>query len=193
MRTAITVAGIIALGFVGPALAEEEISYSYLEGGYVHSRLDDLDVDGNGFGIRGSYAFTKNAFGFAGYDNQDFDFDISADEWVFGAGVNFPLNEKLDVVGTLSYVGIKLDAPGIPSVDDSGVGVGAELRGRMSDTFELHGGVSYVNLNDSGDGTSGNVGLRVYVTKVLALGADAAFNSDGTTWMLGARLDFNHP
>ena len=93
----------------------------------------------------------------------------------------------------LSYVGIKLDAPGFPSMNDSGVGVGAELRGRMTDALELHGGLSYVNLNDSGDGTSGNVGLRVYVTKVLALGADAAFNSDGTTWMLGARFDFNHP
>jgi hypothetical protein len=77
-------------------------------------------------------------------------------------------------------------------VDDSGVGVGAQLRGRINDALELHGGVSYLNLNDSGDSTSGNVGVRMYVTKILALGADASFNSDGTTWMLGARFDFNH-
>ncbi len=193
MRTAIIVAGITALGCVGPALADEAISYSYLEGGYVHSRFDDLDIDGNGFGVLGSYAFTKNAFGFASYANQDFDFDITADQWEFGAGLNYSLSDKLDVVGTLSYVGVKLDAPGFQSENDSGVGVGAQLRGRMNDALELHGGVSYVNLNDSGDDTSGNVGLRVYVTKVLALGADASFNSDGTTWMLGARFDFNHP
>jgi outer membrane protein with beta-barrel domain len=192
MRTAITVASILALGVVTPALAEEAVSYSYIEGGYVRSTLDDLDIDGNGFGVQGSYAFGKNAFGFAGYSNQDFDFDINADQWEFGAGLHFALSDKVDIVGTLSYVGVKLDAPGISSVDDSGVGVGAQLRSRLNDVLELRGGVSYVNLNDSGDGTSGNVGLRVYATQMLAFGADASFNSDGTTWMLGARLDFNH-
>ncbi len=39
------------------------------------------------------------------------------------------LSPKLDVVGTLSYVGVKLDAPGFSSADDSGVGIGARLRG----------------------------------------------------------------
>jgi hypothetical protein len=77
-------------------------------------------------------------------------------------------------------------------VDDSGVGVGAQLRGRLNDVLELRGGVSYVNLNDTGDGTAGNVGLRIYATRMLAFGADASFDSDETTWMVGARLDFNH-
>ena len=90
------------------------------------------------------------------------------------------------------YVGINLDAPGVPSLDDNGVGVGAELRSRLTEALELHGGVRYVNLNDSGDETSGNVGARVYVTKLFALGADASFSSNETTWMLGARVDFNH-
>ena len=194
MRRTITAAAtLVALSFVGPALADDAISYSYLEGGYVRTELDDLDVNGDGFGIRGSYAFTKNVHGFASYANQDFDFDITTDEWTVGAGVNFPLSEKLDVVGTLGYVGVKLDAPGLSSIDDSGVEVGAELRGRVNNVLELHGGVAYTNLNDSGDDTAGRVGARVYVTKMFALGADASFNEDGTTWMLGARFDFNHP
>jgi hypothetical protein len=192
MRRAITVATLAALGLVGPALAEEAISYSYLEGGYVRSELDDLDVDGNGFGVRGSYGFTKNFHGFASFLDQDFDFDINAQQFEIGAGVNFSLSPKLDIVGTLGYVGVNLDAPGLPDLDDSGVGAGAELRGRVNEALELHGGLSYVNLNDSGDDTSGNIGARIYVTKLFALGADASFNSDGTTWMLGARVDFNH-
>jgi hypothetical protein len=192
MRKAITVATIAALGFVGPAFAEDGLSYSYLEGGYVHSEIDDLDINGNGFGIRGSYGFTKNFHGYAAYVNQDYDFDITTDQYEFGAGVNFALSPKLDVVGTVGYVGVKLDAPGISSIDDSGIGIGGELRGRVNEALELHGGVSYVNLNDTGDSTAGNVGARVYVTKAFALGADASFNSDGTTWMLGARVDFAH-
>jgi hypothetical protein len=186
------VATIAALGLVGPALADEAISYSYLEGGYVHSKLDDADVNGDGFGIRGSYAFTKNVHGFAAFTDQDFDFNITAKQYEVGAGVNFSLSPKLDIVGTLAYVGVNLDAPGIPSLDDSGVGAGAELRGRVNEALELHGGLRYVNLNDSGDTTSGNVGARVYVTKLFALGADASFSNDGTTWTLGARVDFNH-
>jgi hypothetical protein len=193
MKTAILAAGVVALGFVGPALAEETFSYNYLEGGYVHTKLDDLDITGSGVGARGSFALAKNVFGFAGYSTQDFDFDVNVDQWEFGAGLNFSLTDKLDVVGRLSYVGIKLDAPGISSFDDSGVGVGAELRGRLNDVLELHGGVSYVNLNDTGDGTAGDVGLRVYVTKAFALGADASFDSDETTYLLGARFDFGRP
>jgi hypothetical protein len=191
MRRAIMVATVAAFGLVGSAFGEEgTLSYSYLEGGYVHSELDDVDFEGDGFGIRGSFAFTKNVHGFAQYSNLDYDFDISSDEYTIGAGVNFALSPRLDVVGRVGYVGVELDAPGISSVDDSGVGVGAELRGLVTDTFELHGGVSYVNLNDSGDDTAGNVGARFYVTKMFALGADASFNEDGTTWMLGARVDF---
>jgi hypothetical protein len=192
MRPAITAATLVALGYIGPALADDGISYSYLEGGYIRTELDDFDVNGDGLGIRGSYAFTKNAHGFATYSKQDFDFDISGDQWGFGAGLNFSLSDRLDVVGTLAYVGVKLDAPGLPSVDDSGVELGAELRGRVNDALELHGGVSYVNLNDSGDDTSGTVGARIYLTKMFALGADASFNEGGTTWMIGARLDFGH-
>jgi hypothetical protein len=192
MRKTITAAVLVALGYVGPALADDAISYSYLEAGYVHTELDDLDIDGDGPGIQGSYAFAKNVHGFASYAKQDFDFDISTDQWAFGAGVNVSLTDRLDVVGTLAYVGIKLDAPGIPSVDDSGVGIGAQLRGRVNDALELHGGVAYTNLNDSGDDTAGTVGARVYLTKMFALGADASFNEDGTTWMLGARVDFAH-
>jgi hypothetical protein len=183
---------LVALGYVGPALADDAISYSYLEGGYVRTELDDFDVKGDGPGIGGSYAFTRNVHGFASYSKQDFDFDISEDQWAFGAGVNFSLTDRLDVVGTLAYVGVKLDAPGIPSIDDSGVGIGAELRGRVNEALELHGGVAYTNLNDSGDDTAGTVGARIYLTKMFALGADASFNQDGTTWMLGARLDFGH-
>jgi hypothetical protein len=193
MKPALLAAAVVALGFVGPALAEETFSYNYLEGGYVHTKLDDLDITGSGFGVRGSFALARNAFGFAGYSSQDFDFDINVDQWEFGAGLNFSLTDRLDIVGRLSYIGVKLDAPGISSVDDSGVGAGAELRGRVNDALELHGGVSYANLNDSGDGTAGNVGLRVYVNKSFALGADASFDSDETTYMLGARFDFGHP
>lgn len=192
MRRTITAAILVALSYVGPALADEAISYSYLEGGYVRTELDDVDVNGDGPGVRGSYAFTKNVHGFAAYSSQDFDFDISAEQWAFGAGVNFSLAERLDVVGTLAYTGFKVDAPGISSVDDTGVEIGAELRGRVNNALELHGGVAYTNFNDGGDDTTGNIGARVYLTKMFALGADASFNQDGKTWMLGARLDFSH-
>jgi hypothetical protein len=195
MKKAITMAVIAAFGFAAAdtALADEGVSYSYLEGGYVHSKLDDLDVDGSGFGIQGSYAFAPHVHGFAAYSNQDFDFDVNIDQWEFGAGVNFSVSPKLDVVGRLAYVGIKAEIPGFVSADDSGVGVSAELRSRLNDTLELHGGVSYVNLNDTGDGTAGNIGARVFFTKMFALGADASFDNDGTTFMLGARLDFGNP
>jgi outer membrane protein with beta-barrel domain len=193
MRKPIIVAALATLGLTGTAFADDEVSYNFVEGGYVHSEFDDLDVDGNGLGVRGEVAFTKNVHGFASYSRTDFDFDITADQFEIGAGVNWSLAPKLDLVGQLGYVGINLDAPGVDGFDDSGIELRAQLRSRLSEMLELRGGLSYANLDETGDGTAGEIGARFYITKMFALGADATFDSDGTTWMLGARFDFNHP
>ena len=193
MRKPIIVAMLATLGFAGTAYADDGVSYNFVEAGYVHTEFDDLDIDGNGFGLHGEVAFTKNVHGFASYSKTDFDFDISADQFEIGGGMNWSLTPKLDLVGQLGYVGVKLDAPGVDGFDDSGIELRAQLRSRLSEMFELRGGLAYTNLDDAGDGTVGEVGARFYINKMFALGADASFDSDGTTWMLGARFDFNHP
>lgn len=193
MRKPILVAALATLGLTGTAFADDGVSYNFVEGGYVHTEFDDLNIDGNGIGLHGEVAFTGNVHGFASYSKTDFDLDINADQYEIGAGVNWTLAPKLDIVGQLGYIGVKLDAPGLGGFDDSGVELRAQLRSRLSEMFELHGGLAYANLDDAGDGTTAELGARFYVNKMFAIGADASFDSDGTTLLLGARFDFNHP
>lgn len=191
MRKAITVATLAALGLTGTAFAADNLSYSYVELGYLNSDYDDLDVDADGFGVMGSLAFTPNLHGFASYGSQDVDdVDADLDQFEVGIGGNWTLSDKLDLIATVSYVDVELDGPGNFDADDNGFALGAALRGRVTDVLELRGGIKYTELDDSGDDTSLNLGARYYVTPMFAIGADVGFSDDVTTWVLGARLDF---
>jgi hypothetical protein len=190
MRKAIAAATLAALALIPPAFAQDGLSYNFLELGYANSEIDDLDVDGTGFGVRGSYGFTSNFHGFASYLDEDYDFDIGVSQFEAGAGFNTSLTPKIDFVGTLSFVNLSVDVPGGGNADDSGLALGVGLRGRLSEAFELRGEVKYAEFDDAGNDTTFGVGGRYYFTPMFAVGADLGFNDDGTSWMLGGRFDF---
>lgn len=189
MRKTTILGSLVALGLAGSALAADSgFSYSNVELGYIDTEIDDFDVNGDGFGLRGSFALTPHVHAFASYSDVDFDHDIGARTLRVGAGVNWPLSPRLDMIGRLSYVDVEVDA-GRFSADDSGFGLEAALRGRPMERLELTGGVEYVDVGDSDD-TSLEVGARYYFTDQFAAGGDLSFNDDGTTILLGLRFDF---
>jgi hypothetical protein len=194
MRKAITAASAVAaLCFMAPALADEGFSYSFVELGYTSTEIDDLDVEGDGLGLRGSIEFTDMFHGFASYSDMDLDFDVGATEMEIGAGLAWSISPNVDFVGTLSYLNLEVDLPaGFGSVDDSAIALGAGLRGRVGEQLELTGGLKYAEFDEGGNDTAFNVGGRYYFTKMFALGADIGFNEDGTSWTLGGRFDFGN-
>ena len=189
MRNGFILGSLAALVLSGPAWADDGFSYTYIDLGYGQTELDDLDVDGDGMGVRGSYEFTDRFHGLATYTDQDFDFGVRAKQFTVGGGFSSPLKPNLDIVGTVSYVNVDLSGPG-GSVDDDGVELGALLRGRVTGQLELTGGLQYVNLNDGGDDTSLRLGARFFITPMFAIGADLGIGDDVTTWMLGGRVNF---
>lgn len=194
MRKAITAASAVAaLCFMAPALADEGFSYSFVELGYMNTEIDDLDVDGDGPGLRGSIEFTDMFHGFASYSDLDLDFDVGTTQMEIGAGLNYTLSPNVDLIGTVSYLNLEVDLPpGFGSVDDSAIALGAGLRGRVGEQLELSGGLKYAEFDEGGNDTAFNVGGRYYFTKIFALGADIEFNEDGTSWILGGRFDFGN-
>lgn len=190
MRKKVFLGLVAALGIASPAMAEDGFDYSYVELGYVKSELDDFDVDGDGFGLRGSYEFTQNIHAFAAYSDQEFDFDVNATTLELGAGYAWPLNSNMDLIGTVSYVQAEIDVPGLGSVDDDGLGIGAGVRARVIEVLELTGGLRYVSFDEAGGDTSLTAGARYFFTKMFSAGVDLAFDDDGTTWMLGGRFSF---
>jgi hypothetical protein len=191
MRKSFILGSVVALAISGQALAEDGFNYTFLDLGWANSEIDDLDVDGDGFALRGSLALTDRFHLIASYSDLDYDFDVGSQGLEIGGGLNLPLSPKLDFVGSISYLEQEVDVPGFGSVDDDGFGLGAGLRGRVAERLELTGGLQYVDFSDGGDDTAFGAGARYFFTDMFALGADVSLNDDVTTWMIGGRINFN--
>ncbi len=184
--------GLFALGagMAAPALADDGMSYNYIEAAYVDTEIDDgLDVDGDGLLLNGSVELGENFFLTAGYGTQEFDFSVDLDQWAVGIGGHAPITDKLDFVASLSYIDAEVDTP-FGDIEDDGYGAGVGLRGKVTDNIELEGGVNYVDLDDGGDDTSFAFGGRYYFTENFALGAGVEFGDDVTSWQAGVRVEF---
>jgi hypothetical protein len=190
MRKSIVLGSLAALGLTGQAIAADGFSYSYLEAAYVSTDLDGdvvgTNVDGDGFALKGSIAFSDMIHGYVDYSRQDFDF-VDIDSWEVGVGFNHALSSNLDLIGRAGYA--KFDAE---VVDDDGFALQAGVRGRPADGFEIEGLIHYVDLSDSGDGTSAIVNGRYFFTDTFAAGAGVEFGNDATTWNVGLRYTFNN-
>ena len=180
----------VATAVSAPALADDALSYTYIEAAYLDTEIDDgPDVDGDGYGIAGSFELTDALFLTASYADQDFDFGIDSNRWTAGLGAHTPLADNLDLVGEIGYVDAELET-GFGDVDDDGYYAGVGLRARVAQHFELEGGLNYVDLDDSGDNTTVNLGGRYYLTDQFAIGAGIDFDDDVKTWQAGFRFEF---
>lgn len=181
-----------AFGYAG------DLSYNYVEATYGETEIDVGDgfgsVDGDGFGIGGSLAVAPNWHVFADFTSADFDFNVESTSYRVGAGFNYPISETADLIARLSYVNVEVevDTPfGTFDADEDGFGVGAGVRGKVADAFELEGAIEYVDLggDSSGDTTFIAEG-RYFFTPMFAVGAGVEVGDDVTTYGISARLNF---
>jgi hypothetical protein len=188
------ISALAATAALAPFLAHaESVSWSYLEGGYVNTDIDRFDEDVDGFALRGSYELTGEVFVFGGYTDQSTSaagLDLDVQSWNLGLGYAWPLGQALDLYGKLGYVSAEADLEGFGDADDDGYSLAVGLRGRAVEQLELEGAVSYVDLSDSGDDTTLDLGARWYFTPQFAFGVEGSFGDDANTYGLGVRWNF---
>lgn len=186
-----SIACVSLAALAAPALAEGP-SYNYIEAGYERVEIDDAfgDVDGDGFGIGGSFEIGDQWQVIASYGSADFDFDVDLDQLVIGGGFHSPVSDNVDVVANLVYVRLDASAFGF-SVDDDGFGASIGLRGMAAPQVELEGYVDYIDLDDSGDDTSFRGAAWYYFTESFAAGVQLGAGDDTTSYGIGARLFFD--
>jgi outer membrane protein with beta-barrel domain len=185
--------GLAALAAALPLASHADVmDYSYAELGYIDADFDadafDTDVDGNGFGLRGSLAVNPNFFVFAGYQDLDFDFDVDASLLEVGGGAHWPLSDKIDIIGKLGIVKAEVDV-GRFNDDDDGFLLGARVRGVVAPKFELEGGFDYRDL-DIGDETTIVLEGRYFFIDQLAGGVSVSIGDDNTALGLNVRWTF---
>jgi long-subunit fatty acid transport protein len=192
MRLKTTTALALAAAMLPLMAQADNLSYSYVDVAYVSTDLDDFDEEIDGFALRGSVEVTEQAFVFGGYTDQSttlFGEDLDVRSYELGLGYAWPVSDTADFYGKIGYVQAEAEFAGI-TVDDDGFSLGAGLRGRVAEQFELEGAVTYTDLSDSGDDTVLGLGARWYFTDAFNLGVEADIGNDATTYGVGGRFNF---
>lgn len=182
---------IVTLLALSATAGAEQFDYNYFFIGYGNLEFDDIDVDGDGFGIGGSYAISGDFHVFADYTAADLDFDVDASSWSAGVGYNTSVSPVVDLVASVSYEYVELDAPIVGSVDDSGLGLGLGMRFAATEVLELNAGISYVDLSDSGDETTFALGGLYHFTDAFALGLGGSWGDDSSSYSISGRFYFD--
>ena len=181
---------ILILAFSTTTYAQD-FDYNFLQLNYGKLEFDDVNVDGDGFGIAGSFAVHPNWHVFANLQAAGLDFGIDATTISAGAGYNRPLSPGLDFIANLSYQYVELDAGGFGDADDSGFGLGAGLRYMATSELEFTAGISFVDFGDSGNDTGFSLGGLYSLSDTLAVGLGGSWSDDSSAYTISGRFYFD--
>jgi len=183
----------LLIGFLAfsAAAGAQGLDYNWLGFGYGQVDLDDVNVDGDGFGIDGSYAINSDFHVFGAYDTANLDAGVDLSRFSAGVGYNTELSNVVDAFARLSYEWAEVDVPGLGSDDDSGYGFGVGLRFAATPELEVDGGIKYVDYGGAnGDDTAFNLGGLYSFTPAFAVGLFGSWGDDVTTYSLSGRFYF---
>ncbi len=185
------ITGALMLAFATPAMAETP-GYNYGTLGWQKVTLDDnfLDIDGDGFGIGGSFEVADNWHLVGGYSSIGFDFGIDLNTLQVGAGYHTDISATTSFYTNLLWVSAEADAGGSLNADEDGFGIGIGVRNNATDRVELEGGINYVDLGDGADGISVSAALWYKLTDNFSLGVTAGAEEDVLGLGVGGRLYF---
>jgi hypothetical protein len=187
MKFAKIMLGGIMLAFAPLAALADDMSYSYVDLGYVSTDIG-AGPSADGIGLRGSVGFAENWFAFGEYSNQDLA-GVDINQFAVGLGGYYGLTDEMDLVGRIGYVDAEASA-GSVSVSVDGYLVSAGLRGRISDALELEGRVDYTDLGNNGNDTALAIAGRYFFTDQFAVGAELSTSDDADAYFVGVRWSF---
>ena len=165
-------------------------SYSYAELAYDESDFDlgfGGDLDGDVLTLAGSFEINEDWHAYASFANADLDGGIDVDTWAIGAGYRYPLRDDVDIYGRVLYLSSDVDV-GPFGADDDGLGLQARIRYRVSDEFEVEGGIQHMDVNDSD--TSLQAMARYHFNDSFSVGLALTFAGDTDSFGINARYSF---
>lgn len=183
--------GASVLALATPVLAETP-SYNYVDLTWQSADLDDdfFDVDGDGFGVSGSFEVAENWHVVGGYSSLGFDFGVDFNVLQLGGGWHNDISPNASFYADAVWINAEVEASGFGSEDESGFGINIGMRGNIGDRFELEGGIGYADLGDGADGTS--IGGRGWYkfNNQFAVGLGFEFDEDINSYGIGGRFYF---
>jgi len=204
---------VLALALAAASLGANagELSYSYVQGGYARTHIDNLG-NGDGFGVDGSVAVSKNVHIFGGYTMQSASedgIDVDLNSTRLGVGFNTPINERADFIARAAYerADVDVDVPGFGSFDGNADGYSLEagFRGQLSVDGDIEGWVlgGYTKLDNAevedieldtagsdDDEFYGRAGMLFKFNPTWGVVAEGRFAQDANQVLVGIRASF---
>jgi hypothetical protein len=179
-----------AVGLAQQRTPSQPFSYNYVELAYDESDFDlgfGGDLDGDGLTLSGSFEINEDWHAYASFANADLNGGIDVDTWAIGGGYRYPLRDDVDIYGRILYLSSDVDV-GPFGADDDGLGLQARIRFRVSDEFEVEGGIQHMDINDSD--TSLQAMARYHFTENFSAGIALTFAGDTDSFGINARYSF---
>ena len=188
---------LLCAAFLLPALSQAQeaarpqsaqFNYTYVQIGYDELDFDvgPFDVDGDGLTFSGSYEINDDWHVYASFGSFDLDpGNTDIDTWTLGAGYVFPLKEDIDIYGRVLYIDQSSD---VSNLEEDGLGLQARIRARVTDEFELEGGIQYTDVVDTD--TSLQAAARYNFTENFSAGITLNFAGDTDGIGINARYSF---
>lgn len=109
------------------------------------------------------------------------------DTWAIGAGYRYPLRDNVDVYRRILFINNEFDLAPFDS-DEDGLGLQVRLRARMSDEFELEGGIQHTDVGDSDTSLQGFA--RYYFSDDLSAAIGLTVAGDTDSFGISGRYEF---
>jgi hypothetical protein len=134
------------------ALHAENFSYRNVDvAHFPKAEIDagNIDVDGDGFQLRGSLPVYQNFFVLVEFQDLSFDGGIDTTRFMVGGGGHWTLNNKVDVIARAGVVQYEIDV-GRFDGDDTGLFIGGRVRAMVAPQIEVEGGVEHFRAQVGG-------------------------------------------
>jgi hypothetical protein len=187
MKQALLVLAVLALPATVSAQSGQATQYGDLSYTYGELRFVDVDNDGDGFQLAGSYELEGNWILVGSLLTLDFGSSVDATLFEVGGGYVWDYTENWDLFTTLRLAHAEVDTP-VGDADDTGFAFSAGTRGFLAPKFEIRGSVNHINLDDSD--TYLQFAGDYYFTDQLAAGISLDFAGDTDAFSFGARWYF---
>lgn len=181
---------LIALALVSllplAAHANDELSYTYIEGAYVN--IDgDSGFDSDGYTARGSLALgSTGLYTFGGYQRTDVDgTSLDGEGHEFGLGYGHGLSDRTDLITEIAHQRTDYD---IAKIDGFRTSVG--LRSAMGAGFEGLLKANYYDGSDYDGDFSGTVGMLFKLSQTWGITSEAEFGNNANAYLVGLRGSF---
>jgi len=189
-RSLLALTLLAALPFA--ASAADNVSYNYIEGGYIGTNTDSFGSfrdapDSDGWSVGGSGAIAPNFHVFGNYSSQEFDHNFGdVDRWRLGVGYNHEINSSVDLLTRVAYEKAEFD-----NIDFDGWSVEAGVRAGLTPNLEAYALAGYEDYDQGVDGEFyGRVGAQVKFNQMWGLNGEVKFVDGYTEYFVGPRVSF---